>query len=141
MHIGYNNPNFVYTINNFNVTIVSEMNDLDISMKNCLNFDSYINTIVGKAYHLCHNFLSCFYSQSPDFLMSLFKTSLRHLLEYNSVIWSPTSLICIDKCERVQRYFTKRLRGFWNLPYLTRLEVLSVESLEERRLHMDLMCI
>ena len=44
--------------------------------------------------------------------MSLFKTYVRHLLEYNSVIWNPTSSMYIDKCERVQRYFTKKITWF-----------------------------
>ena len=35
----------------------------------------------------------------------------------------------------------KRLRGLWNLPYLTHPEVLNIESIEDRRLHMDLMCV
>ena len=40
------------------------------------------------------------------------KIYVRPLLEYNAIIWSPTSLKYIEKCERIQRYFTKRLRGF-----------------------------
>ena len=39
-HISYKNPDFVYTINNVDVYVVSEMNDLGITVKNSLHFDS-----------------------------------------------------------------------------------------------------
>ena len=42
MHMGYNNPNFVYTINNVDVNVVFEKNDLGITVKSSLHFDSYI---------------------------------------------------------------------------------------------------
>ena len=35
--MGYNNPNFVYTINNVDVNAVPEMNDLGITVINSLN--------------------------------------------------------------------------------------------------------
>ncbi len=66
MHMGYNNPYCVYTINNVNVNVIPEMNDLSIIVKNSLHFDSYINTIVGKAYLLCYNILNCLITQSLD---------------------------------------------------------------------------
>ena len=86
MHMGYNYQNFVYTINIVDVNIVSEINDFGITRNNSLNFDSYINTIAGKAFRLCYNILNCVHYQFPDFLMSLFKTYMRPLLENNSVI-------------------------------------------------------
>ena len=45
----------------------------------------------------------------------------------------------IDRIERVQRRFTKKLRGLSDLPYLRRLELLSIESLELRRIRADLL--
>ena len=41
---------------------------------------------------------------------------------------------------RVQKYFTKRLHGMWDVPYVSRLEALNVVLLEERRLHIDMIC-
>ena len=40
--------------------------------------------------------------------------------------------------EKVQRRFTKRLRGYKNLTYTDRLTKLALPSLELRRLHLDL---
>ena len=68
---------------------------------------------------------------------------LKHNLEiftFNSV-WSPSSKCFIDKIEKVQRRFTKRLPGFKHMTYGDRLKILNIQSLENRRLIFDLvMC-
>ena len=66
------------------------------------------------------------------------KTYVRPILLYNTVIWSPSCLTYINKCKRVQRFFTKRLPELWDTPYLHRLNILSLESLDERRLYNDM---
>ena len=45
----------------------------------------------------------------------------------------------IDAIEKVQRNFTKKLPGLCNMTYLQRLNVCNVESLEERRIKIDLL--
>ena len=73
--------------------------------------------------------------------MHAYLVYVRPLVEYNSVIWSPWLKQDIDKIERVQRCFTKRLFGYSNSSYEDRLERLHLPSLELRRLHADLvMC-
>jgi len=65
---------------------------------------------------------------------------VRPILEYNSVVWSPLKRE-IDAVERVQRRFTKRLRGLNLLSYCDRLTKLELNTLQLRRLHNDLvMC-
>ena len=44
----------------------------------------------------------------------------------------------IDKFEHDQRYFTKRLKGMYNLSYGERLLNLGLESLDVRRLRSNL---
>ena len=64
--------------------------------------------------------------------------NVRPVLEYNSVTWSPhlKQDITRNRIEKVQRQFTKRLRGFKCLTYTEHLAKLP--SLELRRLHLDL---
>ena len=53
-------------------------------------------------------------------------------------MWSPYQNYLIDKIERVQRYFSRRVLFRTKLPYLTRLEILKLETLEMRRIKFDL---
>ena len=63
---------------------------------------------------------------------------MRPILEYNSVIWSPSLRKDIDAIEKVQRRFTKRLHGLEDLSYAECLQCLNIPSLELHRLHLDL---
>jgi len=65
---------------------------------------------------------------------------VRPLLEHNTVIWSPYFVKDIEAIERVQRRFTKRLRGYGNYSYPERLHLLQLQSLEVRPLVIDLVC-
>ena len=72
------------------------------------------------------------------FQLYIYKTYVRPLLEYNTEVWSPYLLGDINAIEKVQRFFTKRLPGLWIVPYLDRLQQLTLESLESRRIASDL---
>jgi len=60
---------------------------------------------------------------------------VRPVLEYNSVTWLPHLKQDIRRIEKVQRRFTKGLRGFKDLAYKVKVDL---PSLELRRLHLDL---
>ena len=69
--------------------------------------------------------------------MEIYKIYIRPLLEYNSQIWSPHMIGDIDNIERIQRSFTKRLPWLRNVSYEERLQILSLETLELRRIMFD----
>ena len=71
-------------------------------------------------------------------MLKLYKTYVLPLLEYASPVWSPQYIGLINKLERVQKFFTKRIYGFENIPYAERLILLDMKSLEYRRLIIDL---
>ena len=87
------------------------MNDLGITVDKTLHFNAYIDSIISRSYRMCSTILSDFYTKSASFLISMYKTFVRPILEYNTVTWSPSCLTYINKCESVQRFFTKRLPG------------------------------
>ena len=70
--------------------------------------------------------------------MSAFNVYVRPILEYCSIIWNPHLLKDIEAIENVQRRFTKRLPGMQNFTYHQRLVSLSLDSLELRRIRLDL---
>lgn len=58
-------------------------------------------------------------------LRSLFVALVRPILEYCSVVWSPSYIKDIDCLERVQCRMTKIIPAFRSLPYTKRLEILT----------------
>jgi hypothetical protein len=63
---------------------------------------------------------------------------VRPILEYASSVLSPYHVTDVRKNEAVQRRFTKRLPGLAAFNYSTRLAILVLDSLELRRLRLDL---
>jgi len=80
----------------------------------------------------------CFVSKEVSLLCRAFTVCVRPLLEYASCVWCPHVIKDIERLERVQRRFTKRLRGLSTLTYKDRLQVLGLQSLESSRLQFDL---
>ena len=70
--------------------------------------------------------------------MRAFVTYVRPLLEYTYCVWSPYFIGQVTKIEAVQRRFTKRLLCCCGMQYSQRLTKLGQDSLELRRLRLDL---
>jgi len=83
--------------------------------------------------------LRCFRTKCVDVLLNAFKVYVRPLVEYASPIWSPRLAYDIAMLERVQKRFTKRLPGLYQLAYEDRLKHLNIDSLESRRIKTDLL--
>jgi len=95
----------------------------------------------AKAHQRANIILRSFLSIDVGSLVRAFVVCIRPMVEYNSVICSPSTVRDIELIERVQRRFTKRLPGFKTYCYDDRLSTLCLPSLELRRLHIDLiMC-
>jgi len=102
---------------------------------------THIDAMVIKAHQHANLIHRSFVSCNSSLRVRAYLVYFRPLLEYNCVIWSPWLKQDIDKIERVQGRFTKRLPGFKYLSYSERLVQLNLTSLELRCLHADLvMC-
>ena len=120
------------------LTSTTSLTDLGIKFDNNLKFNDYIQDIVNRAYQRSNLIFRCFLSKDTNSLVRAYKTYVRPLLEYNSVVWSPSQICHINSIEAVQRAFTKRLPGIQNLSYSQRLSNLLLQTLEHRRLVTDL---
>ena len=94
--------------------------------------------ITSKAFAVSRNIRLCFPNHVVSFYIKLFKTYVRPLIESNIVAFSPITLESIDLIEKVQKRYTKFLPGCYNLTYRERLHYLELESLEKRRIIIDL---
>ena len=83
----------------------------------------------------------CFHTKNKKALVTAYKSYVRPLLEYCTEIWSPYKVTEIDRIEKVQRYFTRRLFERCDVRYVMyteRLRYLKLEPLELRRIVFDL---
>jgi len=138
LNIGQRVTDVSVSIDSTVLPVVNSCRDLGIIVTSDLSPSSHVNSIVAKAHARANAIHRCFVSRNTNLLVRAYLVYVRPLLEYNSVIWSPHLKQDIDAIERVQRRFTKRLRGFGNYTYSERLHLLKLPSLELRRLHTDL---
>ena len=141
LHLGYNNSHEVYFLDDTQIPSVTKTRDLGVIISCDLKVRNHCNDIIRRAYHRLRQFHLAFSCKEQDFQLDIYKTYVRPILEYNTQVWSPYLLSDINDVERVQRFFTKRLPGMWNLPYLERLQILSLETLENRRIKNDLVLL
>ena len=127
-----------YVLNDVNIEIVDSMCDLGIQVQANLKYTRQCNAVIKKAYYSIRNMFNAFKGHTCNFYVYMYTCYIRPLLESSSQVWSPIQKGNIDKIENVQRHFTKRLPGMWDVPYHSRLELLKLDSLETRRIRSDL---
>jgi len=141
LHIGYRNPCNEYKFDDFPIPNVDEIRDLGVLIDKELKFSAHIIKICKSASSVCHLIFRSFHNKSRTFLINLFSVYARSKLEYASQVWNPHLIKDIDRIEKIQRRFTKRIPGLQNLAYSNRLKILGLERLELRRLHLDLVLV
>ena len=73
-----------------------------------------------------------------DFMLPLFTTYVRPLLEYASSVWNLGYVGDIRQLESVQRKWTKEIGGMRDMEYSQRLQVLNLYSVKGRLLRHDI---
>jgi len=136
--VGRSSIDASYCINGFSLSRVTQCRDLGVIITSDLSPSQHINEITAKTHKRANCILRCFASRDVNLLVRAFTVYVRPILEYNSVIWSPYLKKEISQIEKVQRRFTKRLRGLRNVEYTERLNRLGLPTLELRRLQLDL---
>jgi hypothetical protein len=127
-----------YSINSISLIRVNNVVDLGVKFSEDLSFTPHIKDICNKARRKASIILNCFKSKNRVTLFKAFTVFVRPALEYCSNLWCPFRKSEIDLLESVQRRFTKRLNGMAGLQYSDRLQQLKAESLELRRIKIDL---
>ena len=116
----------------------SSCRDLGVTITHDLSPSLHIGEIAAEAHQRANCILRCFLSGDVKLLVRAFTVYVCPIVEYCSVVWSPSLKQDIDLIEKVQRRFTKRLSGLKAYSYSERLQYLGLSSLELRRLHLDL---
>ena len=127
-----------YTINDTPLTVSNHVKDLGIVIGDRLSYTVHISEITTKASQRVGILFRRFLTRDLNLLRRAFITYVRPILEYGTVLWSPTLKKYIDQIEKVQRRFSKRIPEISDLPYFERLKRLNLATLEVRRLRFDL---
>ena len=117
---------------------VDSHRDLGIQVDYSLKFHSHISTIVNKASALANQILRCTVNSSVGFMVTLFTSHIRPLLDYCSTVWNLGYIGDVRKLESVQRRWTKEVDGCSELSYAERIRLLNLFSIWGRMLRTDL---
>lgn len=118
--------------------IVNAFTDLGITVDASLRFHQHIHNIVSKTAALANNLLKATVCRSPSFMISLYKTHIRPVLEFSSCLWFTGYTGDNKLLESVQKRWTKHIHGFQDLSYSERLAQLNLYSVKGRLLRADL---
>ena len=117
---------------------LSSVRDLGVIMDTKLCFNVHIDEVISKAKQRIYLLFKAFKSRDVNLMIFAYKVYILPLMDYCSPIWSPYKLGDIDRLEKIQRNYTKRLSGLKELNYPHRLAICQIPSLELRRIWHDL---
>ena len=118
--------------------------DLGIYISHDLRWATHVDYIYNNASQYSYQILKTFRSKNIWTYRKLLITYIRPKVEYNTPVWSPYLKDDIDKIERVQRDYTKRIFfrcGISFNSYEDRLNKLNIRSLRHRRVQFDLILL
>ena len=127
-----------YTLNGHCLPTPTSHGDLGVIVDNSLKFHEHIDSLTQKVSGLCHSFLKSLVCRSPKLMLFLLTTHIRPVLEYGSCLWHTGFVRDMQKLERIQRRWTKRVQGLRDLCYSERLSDLGLFSIQGRLLRADL---
>ena len=129
---------YTYTMNGSVLESTTVEKDLGVHVDNKLNFDSHVTESVKKANRMVGMLSRFLVIKDKEVMIPLYKSLVRPILEYGNTIWYPSLRKNANAVEKVQRRFTKRVKGMNDFDYNTRLKLLKLPSLEYRRIRGDM---
>ena len=112
--------------------------DLGVFVDEKLSFETHIGNVVKTANRVTGIIRRQFKYIGHEVFVNLYKSLVRPLVEYSSVVWSPSTIRDQKQIEGVQRRATKLAPKMANMSYNQRLVKLGLPTLEYRRLRADM---
>ena len=128
-----------YYLDNVPLRFVESHSDLGVTVDCSLKFHLHIQTIVNKAAGLMSNILKSTLCRSSKFMIPIYKTYIRPLLEFSVCVWATSYVRDSNLLESVQRRWTRNIAGMEGLDYQERLRRLELYSVKGRFLRADLL--
>ena len=112
--------------------------DLGVLIDSSLRFHEHIARTVCKAGGLATNLLRSTLNRESSFMITLYTTHIRPILDYCSCLWNSGYVGDLHRLESVQRRWTRHISGLENVDYASRLKLLNLYSVKGRLLRADL---
>lgn len=109
LHLGKNNPSFVYSLDTTVIKPVTEFRDLGVIVDQDLSFVSHVQQVYTRCIRLINILFKVFNTEKPDLYLKFFKLYVIPIFMYCSQIYSLPNLSLRRKIEKLQRCFTRRL--------------------------------
>ena len=142
LHVGKNNPQHMYKLNNSPLPAVDTESDLGVVISSNWKWNDHIDKSISKANSCIAWVTRSVISRSPKVMINIYKSLIRPHLEYCVQLWSPSPVHgnwgTIMEIEHVQRRFTRLIDGEGLRTYEDRLRNLKLTTLVERRARGDL---
>ena len=120
------------------ISPVDHEKDLGVTFEDNLKFERHITDCVNKAQRVLSLIRRSFDYMEKDMFIILYKSIVRPLLEYSTMVWSPYLKKDIRKIENIQRRATKLVPEIRSFSYEDRLKALGLPTLEYRRDRYDM---
>ena len=120
---------------------VESHRDLGVTVDESLKFHSHINIVAGKAAALVNQLLRATVCRDISFMVALFVSHVRPILDYASSVWNVGYIGDVKKLERVQRRWTREVEGMAGVDYMGRLLRIRLFSIYGRLHRSDLIKI
>ena len=133
LHIGRNNPKHTYYLEQKPVTAVVKQKVLVINITSDLKWELHITILTKNANSLIYLIQKSFRQLYRKMVLELYKSYIRPKLEYAYWVWNPYYVKDIEMIERVQRRVTRLPLELRDMPYETRLSILSLTTLRDIR--------
>ena len=118
--------------------MVEKHRDLGVVVDRTLKFHSNVDSAVRKASGLANSLLRSTVCREEPFMVSLFVSHVRPILDYCSAVWNSGYVGDIRKLESVQRRWTRQIVGLEGLDYPARLRRVGLYSIAGRMLRADI---
>jgi hypothetical protein len=141
LHLGFNNQNIPYYLNDFPFHRVNQIRDLGILLDNNIKWTPQCIKVAKRAHSLLTIISKSFVSREPTTLLKIYKAYVLPILDYVSPVWCPYLVRDIETIEKVQKRFTRLFPNTRKLGYRERLSALGLHSLQTRRLRQDLVSL
>ena len=110
----------------------TSVKDLGVTLSSDGTFKSHVNKIIESAKSMSSWVLRTFTARDRKTMLTLYKSLIRPILEYASILWAPVAKGEIQALEQIQKSFIKKISGI-SRDYHQALIELNLYSLERRR--------